>query len=98
MSVNFVLEGQEFVALNGGPQFTFAEGISLFVNCETQAEVDELWDKLLAGGGTRGAGRGLHDTGRGPIEPLSDTTSTTNPDRLATFQTSAAGTMRPPHR
>jgi predicted 3-demethylubiquinone-9 3-methyltransferase (glyoxalase superfamily) len=50
MGASFVLEGQEFTALNGGPQFTFAEGISLFVNCETQKEVDELWDKLSAGG------------------------------------------------
>jgi predicted 3-demethylubiquinone-9 3-methyltransferase (glyoxalase superfamily) len=38
------------MALNGGPSFTFAQGISLFVNCETQAEIDELWDRLSAGG------------------------------------------------
>lgn len=50
MSANFVLEDQEFVALNGGPTFTFSEGISLYVNCETQSEVDELWSKLSAGG------------------------------------------------
>jgi predicted 3-demethylubiquinone-9 3-methyltransferase (glyoxalase superfamily) len=50
MSVSFVLEGQEFAALNGGPTFTFSEGISLFVSCETQAEVDMLWEKLSAGG------------------------------------------------
>jgi predicted 3-demethylubiquinone-9 3-methyltransferase (glyoxalase superfamily) len=50
MSVSFVLEGQEFIALNGGPSFSFAEGISLFVNCETQEEVDELWEKLSEGG------------------------------------------------
>ena len=50
MSASFLLEEQEFVALNGGPQFTFADGISLFVNCETQEEVDKLWDKLSAGG------------------------------------------------
>ncbi len=50
MSASFVLEGQEFTALNGGPTFTFGEGISLFVSCETQAEVDELWDKLSEGG------------------------------------------------
>jgi predicted 3-demethylubiquinone-9 3-methyltransferase (glyoxalase superfamily) len=50
MSVNFVLEGQEFLALNGGPHFSFTDGISLFVSCETQAEVDELWEKLSAGG------------------------------------------------
>ncbi len=50
MSATFELDGQEFFALNGGPYFTFANGISLFVNCETQAEVDELWEKLSAGG------------------------------------------------
>jgi len=50
MSAAFVLEGQEFTALNGGPHFTFAEGISLFVNCETQEEVDTLWEKLSEGG------------------------------------------------
>jgi predicted 3-demethylubiquinone-9 3-methyltransferase (glyoxalase superfamily) len=52
MSVTFQLEGQEFFALNGGPQFKFTPAISLFVNCETQQEVDELWDKLSAGGRT----------------------------------------------
>src|SRR5438445_11212283 len=50
MSATFQLEGQEFYALNGGPQFSFTPAISLFVNCETQAEVDELWKKLSAGG------------------------------------------------
>jgi predicted 3-demethylubiquinone-9 3-methyltransferase (glyoxalase superfamily) len=50
MSVTFQLEGQEFYALNGGPHFKFTPAISLFVNCETQEELDALWDKLLAGG------------------------------------------------
>lgn len=50
MSAQFRLDGQEFMALNGGPHFTFAEGISLFVNCETQEEVDDLWEKLSEGG------------------------------------------------
>jgi predicted 3-demethylubiquinone-9 3-methyltransferase (glyoxalase superfamily) len=50
MTVQFQLDGQEFVALNGGPQFKFTEAISLLVNCDTQAEVDELWSKLSAGG------------------------------------------------
>src|SRR2546421_983577 len=50
ISVNFFLEGQEFYALNGGPQFNFTPAISFFVNCETQEEVDELWEKLSAGG------------------------------------------------
>ena len=50
MTVNFVLDGQEYTALNGGPSFSFSDGISLFVNCETQAEVDKLWDKLSEGG------------------------------------------------
>ena len=50
MTATFQLDGQEFMALNGGPHFKFNEAISLFVNCETQAEVDELWEKLLEGG------------------------------------------------
>jgi predicted 3-demethylubiquinone-9 3-methyltransferase (glyoxalase superfamily) len=50
ISATFQLEGQEFYALNGGPQFTFTPAISLFVNCETQQEVDELWKKLSEGG------------------------------------------------
>jgi len=50
MSATFELEGQTFMALNGGPTFTFAQGISLFVSCETQAEIDELWEKLSEGG------------------------------------------------
>ena len=50
MSATFQIEGQEFFALNGGPQFQFTPAISFFVNCETQQEVDELWQKLSAGG------------------------------------------------
>jgi predicted 3-demethylubiquinone-9 3-methyltransferase (glyoxalase superfamily) len=50
MSATFSLDGQEFFAINGGPLFKFTEAISLFVNCETQQEVDELWDKLSSGG------------------------------------------------
>lgn len=50
MTVEFQLEGQEFVALNGGPLFKFNESISLVVNCRTQAEVDWFWKKLSAGG------------------------------------------------
>ncbi len=50
MTASFELDGQEFMALNGGPSFSFAQGISLFVTCEDQAEVDELWEKLSAGG------------------------------------------------
>jgi predicted 3-demethylubiquinone-9 3-methyltransferase (glyoxalase superfamily) len=52
MSATFQLDGQDFFALNGGPLFKFTEAISFFVNCETQKEVDELWEKLTAGGGT----------------------------------------------
>jgi len=52
MSVTFQIEGQEFFALNGGPQFKFTPAISFFVNCETQQEVDDLWAKLSAGGRT----------------------------------------------
>jgi predicted 3-demethylubiquinone-9 3-methyltransferase (glyoxalase superfamily) len=50
MTATFQLDGQEFYALNGGPEFKFTEAISLFVNCETQEEVDELWEKLSEGG------------------------------------------------
>jgi predicted 3-demethylubiquinone-9 3-methyltransferase (glyoxalase superfamily) len=48
---SFMLNGQEFMVLNAGPQFKFNEAISIFVNCDTQEEVDELWDKLVANGG-----------------------------------------------
>ncbi|GAA3585049.1 VOC family protein [Nonomuraea rosea] len=50
MMVTFELAGQQFIALNGGPQFKFTEAISLFVDCGSQEEVDELWDKLTEGG------------------------------------------------
>ncbi len=50
MTATFQLDGQEFVALNGGPQFTFSPAISFVVRCETQQEIDELWEKLSAGG------------------------------------------------
>jgi predicted 3-demethylubiquinone-9 3-methyltransferase (glyoxalase superfamily) len=50
LMATFELEGQQFMALNGGPKFKFTEAISLFVNCATQEEVDELWEKLSAGG------------------------------------------------
>ena len=50
MTVSFQLAGQPFYALNGGPQYHFTPAISLFVNCETQQEVDELWEKLSEGG------------------------------------------------
>jgi predicted 3-demethylubiquinone-9 3-methyltransferase (glyoxalase superfamily) len=50
MSATFQLEGQDFYALNGGPQFKFTPAISFFVNCEAQEEVDALWEKLSAGG------------------------------------------------
>ena len=50
MTATFQLEGQQFTALNGGPEFTFTEAISFAVDCETQQEVDELWEKLSEGG------------------------------------------------
>jgi predicted 3-demethylubiquinone-9 3-methyltransferase (glyoxalase superfamily) len=56
MSVTFELEGQEFMALNGGSMFTFSPAISFFVKCETQEEVDDLWAKLSAGGETQRCG------------------------------------------
>lgn len=51
LTIEFELAGQRYVAMNGGPPFTFAMGISLQVNCESQAEIDRLWDGLLANGG-----------------------------------------------
>jgi predicted 3-demethylubiquinone-9 3-methyltransferase (glyoxalase superfamily) len=50
LSMTFELEGQKFMALNGGPLFKFTEAISLFVNCESQEEVDNFWEKLSLGG------------------------------------------------
>jgi predicted 3-demethylubiquinone-9 3-methyltransferase (glyoxalase superfamily) len=50
MTASFELNGQEFMALNGGPVFTFSPAISLFVNCESQEEIDHFWDKLSEGG------------------------------------------------
>ena len=50
MTATFELFGQRFMALNGGPSFQFSHGISLMVNCETQAEIDEYWEKLSEGG------------------------------------------------
>jgi predicted 3-demethylubiquinone-9 3-methyltransferase (glyoxalase superfamily) len=51
MTVLFELDGHEFTALNGGPMFRFNEAVSLYVNCETQAEIDTLWEKLTSDGG-----------------------------------------------
>ena len=50
LTINFKLRGEEFVALNGGPHFTFSEGISMYVNCKDQAEIDYYWEKLTDGG------------------------------------------------
>jgi predicted 3-demethylubiquinone-9 3-methyltransferase (glyoxalase superfamily) len=56
MTAAFQLNGQDFVALNGGPQFTFSPAISFVVNCETQQEVNELWEKLSEGGEKQNCG------------------------------------------
>lgn len=53
MTGSFELDGQLFMALDGGPHFTFTPAVSFFVNCETQEEVDELWEKLSADGGKK---------------------------------------------
>jgi predicted 3-demethylubiquinone-9 3-methyltransferase (glyoxalase superfamily) len=50
MTASFILEGEDFVALNGGPQYTFTPAISFVVNCASQEEVDHYWDTLVAGG------------------------------------------------
>src|SRR5882724_7346636 len=52
MTVEFTLDGRSFTALNGGPQFTFTQGFSINVLCDTQQQVDEYWDKFVAAGGT----------------------------------------------
>jgi predicted 3-demethylubiquinone-9 3-methyltransferase (glyoxalase superfamily) len=56
MTINFILNGKEFLALNGGPVFSFSPAISFIVNCETQQEVDEYWEKLSEGGGAQQCG------------------------------------------
>jgi predicted 3-demethylubiquinone-9 3-methyltransferase (glyoxalase superfamily) len=56
MTITFQLHGQEFMALNGGPHFKFTPAISLMVDCEAQAEIDEYWEKLSAGGSTQPCG------------------------------------------
>jgi predicted 3-demethylubiquinone-9 3-methyltransferase (glyoxalase superfamily) len=56
MTVAFQLDGHDYTALNGGPHFKFTEAISLVVNCESQTEVDEMWEKLSAGGQTSQCG------------------------------------------
>jgi len=56
MSATFQLHGQDFIALNGGPQFSFTPAISFFVNCENQEEVDELWARFSEGGEPQGCG------------------------------------------
>src|SRR5437868_12102536 len=61
LTIEFDIEGQKFVALNGGPQFEFNESISFVVNCETQEEVDYYWEKLSAGGGQESACGWLKD-------------------------------------
>ena len=61
MTMAFELDGQEFVALNGGPHFAFSPAISLVVYCETQEEVDALWEKLSADGGETGRCAWLKD-------------------------------------
>jgi predicted 3-demethylubiquinone-9 3-methyltransferase (glyoxalase superfamily) len=61
LTVQFRLGDQEYVALNGGPQFKFTEAISLMINCKDQKEVDDYWEKLLAGGGQESACGWLKD-------------------------------------
>jgi predicted 3-demethylubiquinone-9 3-methyltransferase (glyoxalase superfamily) len=56
MTASFELEGQQFTALNGGPRFKFTEAVSFVVSCETQDEVDELWERLSEGGQTQQCG------------------------------------------
>ena len=61
LTIEFEIDGQEFVALNGGPQFQFNESVSFVVNCQTQKEVDYYWEKLIADGGQESACGWLKD-------------------------------------
>jgi len=61
LTIEFEIEGQKFVALSGGPQFPFSESVSFVVNSETQKEVDDSWEKLIAGGGHESACGWLKD-------------------------------------
>jgi predicted 3-demethylubiquinone-9 3-methyltransferase (glyoxalase superfamily) len=61
LTIEFEIDGQEFVALNGGPQFQFNESVSFVVNCESQKEVDYYWEKLITGGGQESACGWLKD-------------------------------------
>ena len=61
LTIEFEIEGQKFVALNGGPLFKFNESVSFVINCETQEEVDYFWEKLIAGGGQESACGWLKD-------------------------------------
>jgi predicted 3-demethylubiquinone-9 3-methyltransferase (glyoxalase superfamily) len=61
LTIEFEIEGQRFVALNGGPQFKFNESVSFVINCETQDEVDYFWGKLIADGGEESACGWLKD-------------------------------------
>ncbi|WP_137390573.1 VOC family protein [Rhodoligotrophos defluvii] len=56
MSIGFELAGQTFAAINGGPSFTFSPAVSFFIHCDTQAEIDHFWDKLLPGGAPQQCG------------------------------------------
>ena len=70
ISASFQVDGQDFIALNGGPMFTFSPAISFFVNCETQEEVDELWEKLSDGGEKQRCGSKTNMGCRGRSSPL----------------------------
>lgn len=61
LTVTFELNGQEFIALNGGPVFSFTEAISFFISCNSQEEIDEKWEKLTADGGKEGVSGWLTD-------------------------------------
>ena len=98
MSAIFDLDGQEFFALNGGPQFTFSPAISFFVTCRTQAEVDEYWEKLSAGGqkqrcGWRRDDRGHRAPGPRPLQSIG-----ANPDEFMSANSGPGYSKHPEHR
>ncbi len=85
LAISFKLEDQDFIAVNGGPHFKFNEAISLYVNCETQAEIDDYWSKLLAGGGQESQCGWLKDrfglSWQIDYAGMQDMMSDTHPDR-----------------
>jgi predicted 3-demethylubiquinone-9 3-methyltransferase (glyoxalase superfamily) len=97
MTVTFELDGQEFMALNGGPEFTFNEAVSFIVHCDTQKEIDEYWEKLSAGGQTVQCGWLKDKFGVSwQIVPtvLGELMKTTDPEKMNRVMTAILGMVK----